>query len=295
MKSPVKKSGMLRPEAPNSASRVPRWLRKTGVGQPDSRRNYHFWPLRWIYGSAARLQLCDLVKQSQSVLELGCGSGWLTWEMALANPLAQIVAVEPVKSQLEWARQNFAERRPGVSVEFVHQKLDELELPEREFDLVVLSFSIRRCAKPMELLARLLPRLKPGARVFYYEGTEPTALNLERLSGWMYRRARLNGLLTDRWNQRRRLQGAYLEDPVRGHTRAEDFVESDFYAALQQHFEVTRHTRRRAFVDLLLSGLSSRSVWLNLPFYLGLDRLAVASGYLEGCCRIAVGQLRSAQ
>jgi ubiquinone/menaquinone biosynthesis C-methylase UbiE len=293
MKTPAKKAGVLRPEVPSSATRPPGWLRRAGFGQPDSRRNYHFWPLRWVYGAAPRQLLCDLVRESQSILELGSASGWLTWEMSLANANAQIVAVEPTASQLDWARENFAERRPGVSVEFVNQKLDELSLPDRQFDLVVLSFSVRRCKDPMAFLDKVLPLCKPGARVFYYEGTEPTQLNLERLSKWMYRRARLRGLLTDLWNQRRRLQGMYLEDAVRGVTRAPEFNETDFYSAFQRHFEIVKHARRRSFVDLLLSGLQGRSWWVNLPIYLGLDRLATMSGYLEGCCRVAVGRLRN--
>ena len=295
MKTPVyavKRSEYLHPEAPPAGSRLPRWLRKIGLDQPDTRRNYHLWPLRWVYGSRPRQELCELARNSQSILHVGCESGWLTWEMALANPEAQIVAVEPRASLLEWARSNFEERRPTARVEFLKQKLDDLQLPEQKFDLVVLSFSVRRANDPKGMLERILPRLNPGARVFYYEGTEPTPLNLERISKWMYRRSRVGGLMTDLWNQRRRLQSLYLEDAVRVGTRAANFNEADFYDSLHTHFEIDQHSRRRAFVDMLLSDLSKRSLWVILPVYLACDRLLVSTAYLEGCCRVAVGHLK---
>jgi hypothetical protein len=290
----VKKSEYLHPEAPASGSRLPRWLRKTGLDQPDTRRNFRLWPLRWIYGTRPRREVADLALASSSILHVGCESGWLTWEMSLSNPSAQIVAVEPRGSLVEWARSNFQERRPEARVEFLQQKLDDLQLGERKFDLLVLSFTARRASDARAMLERIVPHLKERARVFYYEGTEPTPLNLDRLSRWMYRRARFRGLLTDLWNQRRRLQGIYLDDAARAATRAPDFVEADFFDALQSRFDIVKHSRRRAFIDMVLSGLSVRSLWLSLPLYLAADRLLVASAYLEGCCRVAVGRLKDA-
>jgi SAM-dependent methyltransferase len=101
------------------------------------------------------------------VLELGCGTGYFTREMARSG--ADIVAIDISPELLEIARANCS--APNVRYEI--QNAYELSYPDAVFDSVVGS-SVLHHLEVEEALRKIYRVLKPGGTIYF---TEPNMLN----------------------------------------------------------------------------------------------------------------------
>ena len=102
-----------------------------------------------------------------NVLELGCGTGFLTRELAVAG--AQVTAIDISPELLEAARSNCS----AANVTFEVQNAYALSYPDESFDLVVGS-SILHHLDIGEALRQIYRVLRPGGRMCF---TEPNMLN----------------------------------------------------------------------------------------------------------------------
>jgi SAM-dependent methyltransferase len=116
------------------------------------------------------------------VLELGCGTGYFTKELARCG--ADIVAVDVSPELLEIARGNCS--APNVHYEI--QNAYALSYPEAEFDSVVGS-SVLHHLEIREALRDMYRVLKPGGTIYF---TEPNMLNpqiaLQKNIPWIKRK-----------------------------------------------------------------------------------------------------------
>ena len=120
--------------------------------------------LRW----ARRVKmLSQHLRPGMSVLELGCGTGYFTRELARSG--AQIVAIDVSPELLEIARVNCSV--PNVRYEI--QNAYDLSYPDAVFDTVVGS-SVLHHLEIEAALREIYRVLKPGGRIFF---TEPNMLN----------------------------------------------------------------------------------------------------------------------
>ena len=292
-KTPKKPSVVLRPEPPRSRAglyRVGRWL---GSNQPDLRRNPRFWPLWMIYSPALIRKTIEVAGLGHDVADLGCGNGWLSWEVARRHPQVRILGVDKDAAQLEWAKDYFEYRKPGRPVgEITYQKADltELELLPGSLDVAICFFSLGQLKEPLKVLESLQRALRPGGVIVYYDATEPSSLNLDRRARWRHRLQRMSGRMSDLWNQQRRTENLYLDDAVRRFRHPEAPPEEDVFHFLEENFEVYHHQRVRAFLDLVVDQNASRR--LSLMVYKLLDDLAIATHTLHGCCRYVLARQR---
>src|ERR1700747_211147 len=102
-----------------------------------------------------------------SVLELGCGTGYFTRELARSG--AEIVAIDVSPELLEIARANCS--APNVRYEI--QNAYALSYPDAVFDSVVGS-SVLHHLEIEEALREIYRVLKPGGTIYF---TEPNMLN----------------------------------------------------------------------------------------------------------------------
>jgi len=120
--------------------------------------------LRW----ARRVKMLSKhLGPGMSVLELGCGTGYLTRELARSG--ADIVAIDVSPELLEIARANCS--APNVRYEI--QNAYELSYPDAVFDSVVGS-SVLHHLEIEEALREIYRVLKPGGTICF---TEPNMLN----------------------------------------------------------------------------------------------------------------------
>jgi ubiquinone/menaquinone biosynthesis C-methylase UbiE len=102
-----------------------------------------------------------------SVLELGCGTGYFTRELARSG--ADVVAIDISPELLEIARANCS--APNIRYEI--QNAYELSYPDAVFDSVVGS-SILHHLEIEEAIREIYRVLKPGGTIYF---TEPNMLN----------------------------------------------------------------------------------------------------------------------
>jgi 2-polyprenyl-3-methyl-5-hydroxy-6-metoxy-1,4-benzoquinol methylase len=118
--------------------------------------------------SARRVKmLSSHIRSGMIVLELGCGTGYFTQELARCG--ADIVAVDVSPELLEIARANCS--APNVRYEI--QNAYELSYPGDAFDSVVGS-SVLHHLEIEEALRQIHRVLRPGGTMFF---TEPNMLN----------------------------------------------------------------------------------------------------------------------
>jgi 2-polyprenyl-3-methyl-5-hydroxy-6-metoxy-1,4-benzoquinol methylase len=120
--------------------------------------------LRW----ARRVKmLSSHLKHGMTVLELGCGTGYFTRELARSG--ANIVAIDVSPELLEIARADCS----APSVRYEIQNASALSYPDAVFDSVVGS-SVLHHLEIEEALREIYRVLKPGGTIYF---TEPNMLN----------------------------------------------------------------------------------------------------------------------
>jgi len=120
--------------------------------------------LRW----ARRVKMLSRhLRSGMSVLELGCGTGYFTRELACSG--ANIVAVDVSPDLLEIAKANSS--APNVRYEI--QNAYELSYPDAVFDSVVGS-SVLHHLEIEKAIREIYRVLKPGGTIYF---TEPNMLN----------------------------------------------------------------------------------------------------------------------
>jgi SAM-dependent methyltransferase len=140
-----------------------RFLAKHGAGQ--------IWnwespagKLRW----ARRVKmLSSHLKPGMTVLELGCGTGYFTQELARSG--ADVVAIDVSPELLEIARSNCS----APNVRYQIENAYALSYPEAVFDSVVGS-SVLHHLEIAAAIRNIYRALKPGGTIYF---TEPNMLN----------------------------------------------------------------------------------------------------------------------
>lgn len=112
------------------------------------------------------------------VLDLGCGTGDLTINLALlAEDGVEITGLDYSRPMLELARQKAARAGVGERVKFVHGEAVPLPFPDGHFDCVGISFAFRNLTykNPLQLshLAEVKRVMEPGGRYVIIESSQP--------------------------------------------------------------------------------------------------------------------------
>ncbi|KAH8118567.1 UbiE family methyltransferase [Phellopilus nigrolimitatus] len=142
--------------------------------------------------------LLDSLKPDMHILDVGCGPGTITIDLAKRVPKGQVVGLEPGPDVLGQARANAAEH--GVdNVKFDVGNVQALAYLDNTFDVVHAHQVLQYVGDPIQALREMRRVTKPGGIVAVREADFSTMAwypELEGLSEWeeLYRRvARGNG------------------------------------------------------------------------------------------------------
>lgn len=150
-----------------------RFLRAT-AGQLDKRRvASSFSRAAASYDSVARLQravseqLLNFLpppanKQDFQLLDLGCGTGYVTEQLARRQAPAQVLGLDLAEGMLQFARRE----RSGIS-RWLCADAEALPLASDSIDLVYSSLSIQWCEQLPQLFDELRRVLKPGGELLF--------------------------------------------------------------------------------------------------------------------------------
>jgi len=105
----------------------------------------------------------------QTLVDVGCGPGWATIDLAeIAGPSGRVVAIDRSQRFLD-ALQATAARRCLSNIEIVNAELDGDVLPAVAADGVWVRWVFAFVRQPRDLLARIVRLLKPGGRIVVHE------------------------------------------------------------------------------------------------------------------------------
>lgn len=123
---------------------------------------------------------CGLVSPEQlegcRILDLGCGSGRDCYALSkLVGPEGYVVGVDMTKEQLavanryiDYHTEKFGYPKPNVEFKQGYiEHLDELDLPEASFDIIVSNCVINLSADKAAVLAGAYRLLKPGGELYF--------------------------------------------------------------------------------------------------------------------------------
>lgn len=129
-------------------------------GHHESVLRSHQW--RTAANSAAYL-IAEL-RPGQAVLDVGCGPGTITADLASLVAPGQVTAVDPSSDVLERAAANAAER--GVeNIEFATADVHALDFPDDSFDVVHAHQVLQHVSDPVQALREMRRVCRPGGVV----------------------------------------------------------------------------------------------------------------------------------
>lgn len=136
------------------------------------------WAMR--YEEASRLRARAIPGARGVVLEVGIGSGLnLSFYTAAVT---KVYGVDPSAELLAMARPRAA--HVGFPVELLHQTAEQIPLPDRSVDTVVVTWSLCSIPNPAAALDEMRRVLRPeGALIFVEHGLSPDA----RVRTWQNR------------------------------------------------------------------------------------------------------------
>jgi SAM-dependent methyltransferase len=129
-------------------------------GHHESVLRSHRW--RTAENSAAYLQ--PHLRAGQNLLDVGCGPGTITADLAARVAPGRVTAVELTAGALDLARAE-ADRRGVTTVDFAVADVHALDLPDDTFDVVHAHQVLQHVADPVLALRELRRVCRPGGVV----------------------------------------------------------------------------------------------------------------------------------
>ncbi|MGH8292174.1 MAG: class I SAM-dependent methyltransferase [Gammaproteobacteria bacterium] len=97
------------------------------------------------------------------VLDVGSGTGEFTWRCAELFPRAQVLGIDVLPQQIEYARRQHARLAPRL--EFQEGDAFALDFPDGRFDFVSCRHMLQTVPEPERVIAELIRVTRPGGRL----------------------------------------------------------------------------------------------------------------------------------
>ncbi|TLX81893.1 MAG: methyltransferase domain-containing protein [Thaumarchaeota archaeon] len=113
-------------------------------------------------------EIIKKISKCNSILDLACGTGILTFKIVAKFPEAKITGVDVTESYLRLARKKL---QPYNKVSFVLQDAEKLDL-DTKFDCITSSYIPKYCV-PNTLLEKCFGHLNQGGKIILHDFTFP--------------------------------------------------------------------------------------------------------------------------
>jgi len=124
---------------------------------------------RWRTAENSAAYLLAHLRPGMALLDVGCGPGTITVDLAARIAPGRVTAVEVSADALELARAE-AERRGRSNIEFVVSDVHALDLPDDTFDVVHAHQVLQHVADPVAALREMRRVTRPGGIVAARDG-----------------------------------------------------------------------------------------------------------------------------
>ena len=139
-------------------------------------------------------KILEQISNGDSFLDLACGTGILTREIAKKFPSAEIVGIDITKSYLDVAKQN---SNSFDNISFLLDDAEKFNL-DSKFDCITASYLPKYC-DPEILVKNCITHLKPGGKIIFHDFTYPKNLVVRGLWNFFLTFLRLVGCFIPSW------------------------------------------------------------------------------------------------
>ena len=139
-------------------------------------------------------KILEQISDGSSFLDLACGTGILTREIAAKFPNAKIVGIDITKSYLDVAKQN---SNSFDNISFILDDAEEFKL-DSKFDCITASYLPKYC-DPGILVKNCIMHLNPGGKIIFHDFTYPKNPAVRGLWNFFLTILRLVGYFIPSW------------------------------------------------------------------------------------------------
>ncbi len=139
-------------------------------------------------------KILEQISDGSSFLDLACGTGILTREIAAKFPNAKIVGIDITKSYLNVAKQN---SNSFDNISFILDDAEEFKL-DSKFDCITASYLPKYC-DPGILVKNCIMHLNPGGKIIFHDFTYPKNPAVRGLWNFFLTILRLVGYFIPSW------------------------------------------------------------------------------------------------
>ena len=139
-------------------------------------------------------KILEQISDGSSFLDLACGTGILTREIAEKFPSAKIVGIDITKSYLDVAKQN---SNSFDNISFILDDAEEFKL-DLKFDYITASYLPKYC-DPEILVKNCITHLNPGGKIIFHDFTYPKNPAVRVLWNFFLTFLRLVGYFIPSW------------------------------------------------------------------------------------------------
>jgi demethylmenaquinone methyltransferase/2-methoxy-6-polyprenyl-1,4-benzoquinol methylase len=139
-------------------------------------------------------KILEQLSTEKTLLDLACGTGILTKQIAQKFPQSEIVGVDITKTYLEKAKEKLNSYR---NVSFVHQDAEKLDLG-RKFDCITASYLPKYCESKI-LIKTCLDHLNVGGKIILHDFTYPKNRFVSKIWDLYFKVLPLAGFFLPSW------------------------------------------------------------------------------------------------
>jgi len=139
-------------------------------------------------------KILEQLSTEKTVLDLACGTGILTKQIAQKIPQAEIIGVDITKTYLEKAKEKLNSYR---NISFVNQDAEKLNLG-RKFDCITASYLPKYC-EPDILIKTCLNHLNVGGKIILHDFTYPKNRLVQEMWNLYFKVLPLAGFFVPDW------------------------------------------------------------------------------------------------
>ena len=141
-------------------------------------------------------KILEQLSTEKTVLDLACGTGILTKQIAKKLPQAEIVGVDITKNYLEKAKEKLISFQ---NISFVNQDAEKLNLGKK-FDCITASYLPKYCTADV-LIKNCLEHLNVGGKIILHDFTYPKNRLMQKIWNFYFQLLHLSGFFISDWKQ----------------------------------------------------------------------------------------------